>query len=116
MEVSISVCVNRKLGVLTFIPGLSRLAGAFQPFIKKDLTLGREIERVEHLPEGDGKVKLLWKKKYTDTTFQEATYDYAVISAPFPVVRRWRLPREYNSCSWNGLNEAAWIPPFLHPS
>jgi hypothetical protein len=82
---------------LTILLGLSRLPGAFQPFIKKDLTLGREIERIEHVPEGDGKVKLFWKKKFTDTTFQEATYDYAVISAPLPIVRRWRLPREWNS-------------------
>lgn len=34
---------------------------------------------------------LQWRDNYTDTTFQNATYDYAVIAVPFSVVKRWRF-------------------------
>ncbi|KAL8820705.1 MAG: hypothetical protein Q9223_001128 [Gallowayella weberi] len=37
-------------------------------------------------------VQLSWKNNYTDTTFQNKTYDYAMISAPFSKVRSWRFP------------------------
>ena len=56
--------------------------------------MGREIERMEYLSEGDGKVKLLWRDDFKDLKFQEETFDYAVISAPFTALRRWRLPRK----------------------
>ncbi|KAK2739761.1 hypothetical protein FQN57_006458 [Myotisia sp. PD_48] len=79
---------------VTISGGLSRLVEAFRPHLgRDDLKLGREIEKVEYLTQGDGKVKLSWKLKYTDTEFKSETYDYAIITAPFSVVRRWRLPR-----------------------
>lgn len=78
-------------------PGLSRLAEAFRPLLGSNLRMGREIEKVEHIPENDGKVKLLWKRRPADIQLQSETYDYAIISAPFAVVRRWRLPSEFES-------------------
>lgn len=83
--------------------GFSRLPEAFGPLVSKDLKKNRAIEKIEYLPEGDGQVKLSWKEKFTDSKFKDQTYDYAVVSAPFSVVRRWRLPRKYKS-----QNFASW--------
>lgn len=53
--------------------------------------MNRAIERAEFLPKTD-QVQLSWKNSFTDTVFQNATYDYAMIAAPFSKVRSWRFP------------------------
>ncbi|KAI1204655.1 flavin-containing amine oxidoreductase [Annulohypoxylon truncatum] len=71
--------------------GLSRLPTSFHPLVDKVTTMNRKIERVEWL--GDTKkVKLQWRNKFTDRTFQNATYDYAVFALPFSIVKKMRLP------------------------
>lgn len=63
--------------------------------------MDRSIERAEFLPKNN-QVRLSWKKNFTDIEFQSATYDYAMISAPFSKVRSWRFP---NTCKRNVTGE-----------
>lgn len=58
--------------------------------------MGRSIERAEFLP-ATNQVQLSWKDAYTDTTYSNATYDYAVVAAPFTKVRSWRFPNTRES-------------------
>ncbi|KAL8957800.1 MAG: hypothetical protein Q9193_005022 [Seirophora villosa] len=60
--------------------------------------MGRSIERAEFLPASE-QVQLSWKNSYTDTTFQNKTYDYAIIAVPFSKVRSWRFPNSYTAMS-----------------
>ncbi|KAI4260206.1 MAG: hypothetical protein L6R42_004165 [Xanthoria sp. 1 TBL-2021] len=53
--------------------------------------MGRSIERAQFLPETN-QVQLSWKDNYTDVTFRNKTYDYAIIAVPFSKVRSWRFP------------------------
>ncbi|KAI4231414.1 MAG: hypothetical protein L6R40_007736 [Gallowayella cf. fulva] len=53
--------------------------------------MGRSIERAEFLPKTN-QVQLSWKDNFTDISFQNKTYDYAIIAAPFSKVRSWRFP------------------------
>lgn len=70
--------------------GLSRLPEAFRPLVKDSIRFNTRIERVGY---ADGKVTLRYKNNgFRDAGFQESTHDYAIISAPFTVVRQWRLP------------------------
>ncbi|XDG04391.1 hypothetical protein ABKA04_004006 [Annulohypoxylon sp. FPYF3050] len=71
--------------------GLSRLPTSFHPLVDKVTTMNRKIERVEWLDDTK-KVKLQWRNKFTDKTFQNATYDYAVFALPFSIVKKMRLP------------------------
>jgi monoamine oxidase len=71
--------------------GLNRLPLSFHPHVDNVTTFGRKIERVTYSPD-DKKVHLHWRDNYTYSNFHESTHDYAVISAPFSVVRKWRLP------------------------
>ncbi|KAK3987379.1 putative L-amino-acid oxidase precursor [Cladorrhinum sp. PSN332] len=73
--------------------GLNRLPLAFHPHVNKVTTMNQAVERVAYLP--DGKVQLSYrdtssKRKAKD--LKTASYDFALISAPFSVVRTWRLP------------------------
>jgi monoamine oxidase len=72
--------------------GLNRLPLSFHPLVDNITAMDRKIERVRY-SETDEKVTLQWRNKYNDTTFQNSTFDYAVIAVPFSVVRRWRLPK-----------------------
>ncbi|KAF5261569.1 hypothetical protein FOXYS1_7740 [Fusarium oxysporum] len=72
--------------------GLNRLPLSFHPLVDNITTMERKIERVRY-SETDEKVTLQWRNEYNDTTFQNSTFDYAVIAVPFSVVRRWRLPK-----------------------
>ncbi|KAH7367743.1 L-amino-acid oxidase [Plectosphaerella cucumerina] len=72
--------------------GLSRLPAAFGPLVGDAVTFGRRVERVRH-HECSDKIELQWRDDYTQRTFGNATFDYAVVSAPFTVVRGWRLPK-----------------------
>ncbi|KAF5007855.1 hypothetical protein FDECE_5770 [Fusarium decemcellulare] len=72
--------------------GLNRLPLSFHPLVDDITTMGRKIERVRYSETAE-KVTLQWRKEYNDTTFQNSTFDYAVIAVPFSIVRRWRLPK-----------------------
>jgi monoamine oxidase len=69
--------------------GLSRLPESFHPLVDKVLQLNTKVERVKY---GNDRVTLQWKRSYKDAAFQSSTFDYAIISVPFTVVRQWRLP------------------------
>ena len=66
------------------------MPNAFHPYVNSSITMNRSIERVEYLAAQD-QIQMSWKKNFTDATFQNATYDYAIISAPFSKVRSWRF-------------------------
>ncbi|KAL8986866.1 MAG: hypothetical protein Q9177_003875, partial [Variospora cf. flavescens] len=71
--------------------GLDQLPNSFYPHVGSITRMGRSIERAEYLP-ASNQVQLSWKNSYTDTTFQNKTYDYAIIGVPFSKVRSWRFP------------------------
>lgn len=71
--------------------GLNRLPLSFHPLVDNYTTMGRKIERVQYDAEGE-QVTLQWRHNYTETEFQNATYDYAVVAVPFSIVKKWRLP------------------------
>lgn len=71
--------------------GLNRLPYSFYPHVGEITTMGRSIERAEYLPDSN-QVSLSWKNAYTDSTYQNQTYDYAIVAAPFAKVRSWRFP------------------------
>ncbi|KAI0842611.1 flavin-containing amine oxidoreductase [Hypoxylon sp. FL0890] len=71
--------------------GLSRLPSSFHPLVDNVTTMNRKIERVEWLDDVQ-RVKLQWRDNYTDTVYQNATYDYAVFALPFSIVKKMRMP------------------------
>lgn len=71
--------------------GLNRLPASFHPLVDNYTTMNRKIERV-YFDEASQQVSLHWRDNYTDTTFQSADYDYAVVAVPFSVVKNWRMP------------------------
>ncbi|KAG5988818.1 hypothetical protein E4U43_004625 [Claviceps pusilla] len=82
--------------------GLGRLPLAFQPLLqeKEAVRFNTTIERIEYSESGGGgggggskRLTLQYKRHFRDSSFQNSSHDYAIISAPFTVVRQWRLPR-----------------------
>ncbi|KAI1142565.1 flavin-containing amine oxidoreductase [Hypoxylon sp. FL0543] len=71
--------------------GLSRLPSSFHPLVDNVTTMNRKIERVEWLDDIQ-RVKLQWRDNYTDTVYQNASYDYAVFALPFSIVKKMRMP------------------------
>ncbi|OAL36815.1 hypothetical protein AYO20_03870 [Fonsecaea nubica] len=71
--------------------GLTRLPSAFHPLVDDVTFMNRKIQRVQY-NESTKKVTLQWKAKPLDSTFQNASYDLAVVTVPMPLVRTWRLP------------------------
>ncbi|KAI1463958.1 flavin-containing amine oxidoreductase-domain containing protein [Daldinia caldariorum] len=71
--------------------GLSRLPQSFHPLVDNVTTMNRKIERVEWLGDAQ-RVNLQWRDNYTDTVFQNASYDYAVFAVPFTMVKKMRVP------------------------
>lgn len=71
--------------------GLNRLPASFHPLVDNHTIMGRKIERAS-FDQASSEVTLHWRDNYTDTTFQSASYDYAVVAVPFSVLRSWRLP------------------------
>lgn len=71
--------------------GLNRLPASFHPVVDNYTTMNRKIERIEYDAENE-QVSLLWRNNYTETVFQNSTYDYTVVGVPFSVVKNWRLP------------------------
>lgn len=77
----------------TIDKGLSRLPEAFWGTRAANRTImGRKIVKLSST--SDGKGSLHWKANNTASVLSEqsASYDYAIVSAPFSVVRYWRLP------------------------
>jgi monoamine oxidase len=73
--------------------GLNRLPLSFHPLVDKVTTMNRKIERVKLESTANGKKVLLqWRDDFTCDEFHTESYDYALISAPFSIVRQWRLP------------------------
>lgn len=70
--------------------GLNRLPESFHPLVDNYTTMGRKIERLGWDAESQ-QVNLQWRNNYTETVFQNASYDYAVIAVPFSVVKNWRI-------------------------
>ncbi|KIX06515.1 uncharacterized protein Z518_04491 [Rhinocladiella mackenziei CBS 650.93] len=71
--------------------GLTRLPSAFHPLVDSVTHMNRKIQRVQY-NETTQRVTLQWKAKPLDRTFQNASYDLAVVTVPMPLVRTWRLP------------------------
>ncbi|KAG5986745.1 hypothetical protein E4U54_005277 [Claviceps lovelessii] len=71
--------------------GMSRLPESFRPLLDANDSL-RLRARVERIDFDDNRLSLRWKRHWTDRTAHESGFDYAVITAPFTVVRQWRLP------------------------
>lgn len=84
--------------------GLSRLPASFHPLVDNYTTMGRKIERVQ-FDETTEQVTLQWRNNYTDTTFQDATYDYAVVAVPFSVLKNWRLPSTLGLTITNAISK-----------
>ncbi|KAK8854982.1 L-amino-acid oxidase [Apiospora arundinis] len=71
--------------------GLSRLPLSFHPLVDNITTMDAHVDKVEYL-DAEQRVRLSWKKSYNESTYQNATFDYAVIAMPFSKVKLWRLP------------------------
>ncbi|PSR82747.1 L-amino acid oxidase [Coniella lustricola] len=71
--------------------GLTRLPASFHPLVDNCTIMNQKIERIEY-DSANEKVSLLWRNNYTETVFQNMTYDYTVVAVPFSVVKNWRLP------------------------
>lgn len=68
------------------------MPNAFHPIVDADLHLGSKVERIKHDNETD-RLTLSWRSNYTESALSSSSFDYVVISAPFTVVRRMRLPQ-----------------------
>lgn len=77
--------------------------------------MNRSIERAEFLPKTK-QVRLSWKDAFTDIEFQEATYDYAMIAAPFSKVRSWRFPNTGEPCVARGLDSFSSLATVFDPT
>ncbi|RYP92463.1 hypothetical protein DL770_001409 [Monosporascus sp. CRB-9-2] len=71
--------------------GLNRLPLSFHPLVDNVTTMDRKIERVQWHEDSE-KVNLQWRNSYTDRTYQNASYDYAVFALPFSIVKKFRMP------------------------
>ncbi|GKT97154.1 L-amino-acid oxidase [Colletotrichum tofieldiae] len=71
--------------------GLSRLPLSFHPLVDDITTMNRKIERVQFDSDND-RVNLQWRESFKNQTFENASYDYALLAVPFSIIRKWRLP------------------------
>ncbi|EGO61010.1 hypothetical protein NEUTE1DRAFT_76687 [Neurospora tetrasperma FGSC 2508] len=69
--------------------GLNRLPLSFHPLVDNATTLNRRVERVAFDAETQ-KVTLHSRNSYKDS-FESSEHDYAVIAAPFSIVKKWRF-------------------------
>jgi len=85
--------------------GLNRLPLAFHPLVDDITTMSRKIERVQL---SNSKVHLQHRDTASSSPSPEfitTSYDYAIISAPFSVVRKWRLPSTLPATITNAINK-----------
>ncbi|KAI3318755.1 L-amino acid oxidase [Xylariaceae sp. AK1471] len=71
--------------------GLNRLPLSFHPLVDNDTSLNTMIERIQWI-EDSQKLNLQWRTSYADRVFQNATFDYAILSTPPPQLKKMRLP------------------------
>lgn len=70
--------------------GMDRLPSAFGPLVDDIISYDTKVERIKYHNETD-RLTLQWRGNYTEK-LESGDYDYAIISAPLPVVQRMRLP------------------------
>lgn len=76
--------------------GLNRLPNAFKPLLEgasdtTNVMFDTRIEGIKH-DESTDQLELSWHDSWTSDNWHNATYDYAIVSAPFNSVRTWKLP------------------------
>lgn len=69
--------------------GMNRLPNAFERLVSGKVHYNRKVEKVKFSP-GKKEVQISWKPNFMDLEWQNTTYDYALITAPFTAVRKWR--------------------------
>ncbi|KAB8338859.1 hypothetical protein FH972_021803 [Carpinus fangiana] len=74
--------------------GLSRLPAAFHPSVDAITKMDHKVEKIEYL-EDCNQVRVSWKHNFTEKAFKSRDYDYAIVAAPFSVVKQWRFPGTY---------------------
>ena len=75
----------------TIDKGLSSLPRAFMPLVASKTTFGRKIDGIAYDAQAK-KVSVQWRNDPLQVTPESASYDYAIVAAPFSKVRGWRLP------------------------
>jgi hypothetical protein len=72
--------------------GLSRLPQAFHPLVDNVTSIDRKVSKLSY-DEDSAKVTLFWKEggDYTKP-LQNTSYDYAITTVPFALMRMWELP------------------------
>lgn len=68
---------------------MNRLPNAFERVVGGNVHYNRKVEKVKFSP-GKKEVQISWKNNYMDLEWQNTTYDYTLITAPFTAVRKWR--------------------------
>lgn len=84
---------NEYMGASTWVTvdgGLNRLAEAFFPIVDKNIRFKQIVQKLDYK---EDKVTVSWKNEFTDEKVQSEVFDYAIVAAPFSVVRGWRLPK-----------------------
>ena len=84
--------------------GLNRLPLSFHPLVNNATSMNRRVERIQfttqqgdkcHPANNTPKVELSWRDVSNPKKTQPLStskFDYVLVSAPFTVVRQWRLP------------------------
>ncbi|KAK4450492.1 L-amino-acid oxidase [Podospora aff. communis PSN243] len=84
--------------------GLNRLPLAFHPLVDPITTMNTKIERVS-LDTANRKVHLHHRDSFLSRDFHTNTYDFAIVSVPFSIVRKWRLPSSLPTTITNAINK-----------
>lgn len=74
----------------TIDKGLQRLADAFRPLLGNRITFSRFVSKSSWDPTSK-KITLSWKRRWSDQTYTTETFDYAIITTPFSVIRTWKF-------------------------
>ncbi|KAK4183994.1 L-amino-acid oxidase [Podospora australis] len=91
--------------------GLSRLPQSFTPHVKKVVEMNKAVERISFSAPGEPKKVTI---SYKDTSkkgpkksreLKSESFDYALVSAPFSVVRSWRLPSSLPTTISNAIRK-----------
>lgn len=88
--------------------GLQRIADAFEPLVNGRISYSRWVGRSSWDSETK-KVTLGWKHSWSDKAYTNETFDYAVISAPFSMVRSWRFSPLMPSLITRAVNNVDYI-------
>ncbi|KAG0639934.1 flavin-containing amine oxidoreductase-domain containing protein [Tuber brumale] len=76
---------------VTIDHGLNRLPLAFGPTVKDRVKFGRRVDKIGYSKSAN-KVEFSWRKDFRDRDYLTAEYDYALVAAPFSIVRKLRTP------------------------